>query len=167
MGEYYREGERMSGAPQGPGGPPPGGPPPGGPPPGEGRPQGPPPGAGGDLSGVRPENENDKLIAALCYIFLFLVPIIVLVTDMKDRRFTKIHAYQGLVFGAAAVALYIIVGICWTVASAVFFLLACVVGFLWLIPLAVGIYFAFLVYTKDAVELPLITDLTKSVFKDL
>lgn len=86
---------------------------------------------------------------------------------MKDRRFTKIHAYQGLVFGAVAVAFYILVGICWTVASSIFFLLACIVGFLWLIPLAVGIYFAYLVYVKEQVELPLITDATKSVFKDL
>jgi uncharacterized membrane protein len=144
----------MSGPPPGPGGY---GQQPGG--------MGAPP--GGDLRSVRPQADNDKLLGALCYIFLFLVPIIILATDMKNSRFAKVHAYQGIVFGAVCVAFYIVAGICWTIATSIFFLLACIVGFLWLIPLAVGLYFAFLVYTKDAVVLPGVTDATKAIFKDL
>lgn len=116
---------------------------------------------------MRPQTDNDKIVGALCYVILILAPILVLVTDMKESRFARVHAYQGIVFGGVCIAFYIVAGICWTIATSIFFLLACIVGFLWLIPLAVGLYFAYLVYTKDAVELPFLTDATKAVFKDL
>ncbi len=41
----------------------------------------------GIYAGVQPQSENDKLISAIGYIFLLIVPIIVLVTTMKDSRF--------------------------------------------------------------------------------
>jgi uncharacterized membrane protein len=161
----------MTGAPPGQGGPPPG-PPPGGPPPGGMPPGGPPPG-GGDLHNVRPQQDNDKLIGALCYIFWFLVPIIILVTDMKNSRFAKVHAYQGLVFGGAGVAYAILFCVCLSVVGFALgggFIAAAVQCILWvfaIVPAAIGIYFAFLVFTKEQVVLPYLTDLTKSVFKDL
>jgi uncharacterized membrane protein len=163
----------MSGAPPpGQGGPPPGH---GAPPPGPGA-GGPPPGPGGpggDLRGVRPQADNDKLIGALCYIFWFLVPIIILVTDMKNSRFAKVHAYQGLVFGGAGLAYGILFCVCLSVIGFALgggFIAAAVQCVLWvfaLVPAILGIYFAYLVYTKEQVVLPYVTDVTRSVFKDL
>lgn len=96
------------------------------------------------------------------------MPIIILVTDMKNSRFAKAHAYQGLVFGAAGVAFIILYGICSTI------LVAVTVGVLWcvlwvgyLLPFALGIYFAYLVYSKEQVVLPQLTDITKQLFKDI
>jgi uncharacterized membrane protein len=161
----------MSGA-QGPGGPPPpgyGAPPPPGPGPGPGGPGGP----SGGFDGVRPQADNDKLIGALCYIFWLLVPIIILVTDMKNSRFAKIHAYQGLVFGGMGVGYLLLFCICLSVvgfalggglvASAV----QCVLWVFAFVPTALGLYFAYLVYTKEQVVLPFVTDATRGVFKDL
>lgn len=162
----------MSGAPQGPGGPPPGGQQPGGPPPGGHQQGGPPPGGGGDLRGVRPEQENDKLIGALCYVFWFLVPIIILVTDMKNSRFAKVHAYQGIVFGAAGLAFFLIFCVLLNIMGLaiggfIAWMLQCVLWIIAILPGLVGLYFAYLVFTKEQVELPFLTDATKSVFKDL
>lgn len=116
---------------------------------------------------MRPQADNDKIIGALCYIFLILVPIIVLVTDMKDSRFAKVHAYQGLVFGAAAIGFYIVYGIFWTILTAILWFLACILWVGFFVPLLAGLYFAYLVYSKDQVVLPFLTDATKAVFKDL
>ncbi|TVR75670.1 MAG: hypothetical protein EA415_03195 [Sphaerobacteraceae bacterium] len=113
------------------------------------------------------------MISALCYIFVFLVPIIVLVTDMKNSRFTKIHAYQGLVFGGMAVGYWILFCVCTFIVGAALgggFIAAAVQCVLWVfafVPTALGLYFAYLVYTKEQVVLPFVTDATRGVFKDL
>jgi uncharacterized membrane protein len=155
--------------------PPPSGP--GGPPPGQGYPpppqghqgQGPggPGGSGGDLRGVRPQADNDKLIGALCYIFWFLVPIIILVTDMKNSRFARVHAYQGIVWGAVGFAFYLVYGIFWAVLTSVVPFIGCILWVGYFLPFALSLYFAYLVFSKGEVVLPFLTDLTKAVFKDL
>jgi uncharacterized membrane protein len=103
----------------------------------------------------------------LCYIFWFLVPVIILVTDMKNSRFAKIHAYQGLVFGAAAIAYFILFCVCYVAAGTVSGFLQCILWVGFFVPYAPALYFAFLVYTKEQVVLPGLTDATKAVFKDL
>lgn len=122
---------------------------------------------GGDLSAVHPETENDKLLGALCYIFWFLVPIIVLVTDMKNSRFAKAHAYQGLVFAAVGIGFYIVYGIFSTVATAVVGFLACILWVGYFLPFVLALYVAYKVFTQGQVQLPYLTDLTRQLFKDL
>ena len=52
---------------------------------------------------------DDKLWAALAYVFTPIVPIIILVmADKKDRPFIKAHNMQALIWG---VVLYIIVAV--------------------------------------------------------
>jgi uncharacterized membrane protein len=126
-----------------------------------------PGGPGDDLRGITPQQENDKLISALCYIFWFLVPIIILVTDMKDSRFAKVHAYQGIVWGAVGIAFYILYGIIWIILSAVIPFIGCILWVGYFLPFALSLYFAYLVFSKGAVVLPGLTDATKAVFKDL
>lgn len=103
---------------------------------------------------VQPQEDNDKIIAALSYIFVVLVSIVILVTDMKNKPFLKYHAYQSLVFGIAiwilpAVLSFVFIGLC-------------------LIPIALvaQFYYAYLAYTKGIFTIPLITDLTGKIFKD-
>lgn len=142
-----------------------------GPPPGPGaygqQPGGTGPPPGGDLSNVRPQADNDKIVGALCYVILILAPILVLVTDMKQSRFARVHAYQGIVFGGVAIAFYIVYGIFWTILTALLWFLACILWVGFFIPFIAGLYFAYLVYTKEQVVLPFLTDATKAVFKDL
>lgn len=104
--------------------------------------------------GLQPQEDNDKLIATLSYIFVVIVSIVVLVTDMKNKPFLKYHAYQSLVFGIAiwilpTVLSFVVVGLC-------------------LIPFALiaQFYYAYLAYTKGVFTIPLITDLTGRIFKD-
>jgi uncharacterized membrane protein len=121
----------------------------------------------GDLAGVQPQTDNDKLISALCYIFWFLVPIIILVTDMKNSRFAKAHAYQGLVFGAIGVAFYFVYGFFWIVMTSILWFFACILWVGYFIPFVLALYVAYRVFTQGQVVFPYLTDLTKSVFKDI
>ncbi len=103
---------------------------------------------------LQPQEENDKIIAALAYIFSPLLGIIVLVTDMKNKGFLKYHAYQSIVFGIALVVLYTVLGFTF-------------VGFCAYPFLFIGqFYFAYQAYAKGIFAIPLVTDLTKSLFKD-
>lgn len=121
----------------------------------------------GDLSAVQPTTDNDKLLSALCYIFWFLVPIIILVTDMKDSRFAKAHAYQGLVFGALGIAFYIVYGFFWVVMTAILWFFACVLWVGYFVPFVLAVYIAYRVFTQGQLVFPYLTDLTKSLFKDM
>lgn len=92
---------------------------------------------------------------------------------MKNSRFAKIHAYQGLVFGGAAVGYFILYCVCQFVVGMALgggLFAAAVQCVLWVfvfVPTAIGLYFAYLVYTKEQVVLPFLTDATRGAFKDL
>ncbi len=121
----------------------------------------------GMYAGVQPQSDNDKLISAISYIFTPIVPIIVFVTTLKDSRFNRIHAYQGLVFFGAAFAYYLVYGCGYFIVTSVVGLLACVLWVGFFVPLAVAIYLAYRVYTASQVEFPYLTQATSAVFKDM
>ncbi len=103
---------------------------------------------------LQPQEDNDKIMAALSYIIAPIMAVIILVTDMKNKPFLKYHAYQSLVVGIGLFIVYTILGVT-------------VVG-LCLLPLPVILqcYWAYLAYSKGIFTIPLITDITKSLFKD-
>lgn len=121
----------------------------------------------GIYAGIRPQSENDKLISAIGYIFTPIVPIIVLVTTLKDSRFNKVHAYQGLIFFGIAFAYYILYSCAYFAVTSVVSLLGCVLWVGYFVPFVVALYLAFRVYTAQQVEFPLITQATASLFKDM
>lgn len=103
---------------------------------------------------LQPQADNDKIIAALAYIFAPILSIIILVTDMKNKPFLKYHAYQSLIFGLALVVVYVIltftfVGLC-------------------LAPLlfVAQLYYGYLAYSRGIFTIPVVTDLAKNFFKD-
>ncbi len=92
---------------------------------------------------------DDRLMAALAYIFAPLVPIIFLfLEDKKNRPFIKAHNAQALAVG---VIMIIIVPI---IAAVTF---GCG-GILWFIML----YWAYKAYKGEYVNIPLITDFVKN-----
>ena len=116
----------------------------------------PPPGPQGGMPypDLQPQDDNDKLMAALSYVVVVLMSIVILATDMKNKPFLKYHAYQSLVFGIAiwilpTVLSFVVIGLC-------------------LMPFAfiAQLYYAYLAYTKGIFTIPLITDLTAKLFKD-
>ncbi len=121
----------------------------------------------GQYSGVQPQSDNDKLISAISYVFAPIVPIIILVTTLKESRFNRIHAYQGLVFFGAAFAYYILYTCASLIATSAVGALVCITWIGYFVPFALALYLAYRVYTATQVEFPYLTQATASVFKDM
>ena len=121
----------------------------------------------GVYAGVQPQSENDKLISAIGYIFTPIVPIIVLLTTLKDSRFNRIHANQGLVFFGAAFAWYLLYSCVYFVMTSVAGLLACILWVGYFVPFVASLYMAYRTYTASQIEFPFLTQATASVFKDM
>ena len=106
---------------------------------------------------IQPQEESDKIVAALCYIFAPILGVIILVTDMKNKPFLKFHAYQSITFGIALIVL-------WTIAS---FLAVVLIGcFIMPVLLAAQIWYAYQAYAKGTFKIPGVTDITYNLFKD-
>ncbi len=94
---------------------------------------------------------DDKLWAALAYVFTPIVPIIILVMqDKKDRPFIKAHNMQALIWG---VVLYVIVAI-----TSAFVVGLCI----WPIGLLIQLYWAYQAYQGKLITIPLLTDFIKN-----
>ena len=98
--------------------------------------------AGGDVT------SDDKLWAALAYVFSPIVPIILmLMEDKKNRPFIKAHNAQALVLG---ILMVVVVPILATV--------TCGIGaIVWFIML----YWAYKAYQGQYVTIPIVTDFCK------
>jgi len=91
--------------------------------------------------------EDDKLLAALSYVFTPLVPLILLLMeDKKDRPYIKANLYPALVLGVVGIILSAtIVGICLTF-------------ILWVFQL----YWAYQVYQGQSVEIPVVSEFVRN-----
>jgi uncharacterized membrane protein len=95
--------------------------------------------------------DDDKLWSLLSYIFMPLIPLIMLLLeDKKNRKFIKFHAIQSLVFGVIA---YVISGILAPIVG-----IGCFVG---IAAWGYGIYLGIKAFNGDYVEIPFITDFCK------
>lgn len=93
-------------------------------------------------------SSDDRLWAALAYVFSPLVPIIILLLeDKRDRPFIRAHNVQALVAG---VALWFIVPIL------AVFTLGCG-SIIWLVML----YWAYKAFQGEMVNIPVITDFVR------
>lgn len=120
--------------------------------------QNPPPmypsGGGMSSQDLQPQEDNDKIMAALSYILIVIMSVVILATDMKNKPFLKYHAYQSLTLGIALFVLYVILSI--TVVG------LCVAPLLFLVQL----WYGYQAYTKGVFTIPVVTDLTGKLFKD-
>ena len=93
---------------------------------------------------------DDKLWAALAYVFSPLVPIIImLMEDKKDRPFIKAHNAQALAIGLINIVIGTALGL--TV------VLACVPLLIFIAQL----YWGYKAYQGEYIEIPLITNFVK------
>jgi uncharacterized membrane protein len=96
---------------------------------------------------------DDKLWAALSYVFAPIVGLIVLLMeDKKARPFIKFHAVQSI---AASIVVWIIVAIIATVTFGIGGICAPVV---WL----VFLYWAYKAYQGQSITIPVVTDFIKN-----
>ena len=96
-------------------------------------------------------SSDDKLWAALAYLFSPLVPIIILLMeDKKNRPFIKGHSMQSLVFGV----------VFWGITS---ILSLGLIG-LCLVPIGfvIEVYWAYKAYQGETINIPVITDFVKN-----
>ena len=94
---------------------------------------------------------DDKLWAALAYVFSPIVPIIILLMeDKKNRPFIKAHNAQALVAG---IVLDVILMILTTV--------TCGIGAILFVLWFVMLYWAYKAYQGEYVTIPVITDFCK------
>ena len=93
-------------------------------------------------------DSNDRLIAALIYVFTPLSPIIILfLEDVKNRPFIKAHNAQALVIGI------------------LFFIINIVLSWTCIVPLAVfaiAIYLGYRAYQGEEFVIPVVTDFVKN-----
>lgn len=94
---------------------------------------------------------EDKLWAALAYVFTPLVPIIILLLeDKKNRPFIRAHNMQALVWG---VVFYIIVTI-----TSTFLIGLCI----WPLGFILQLYWAYKAYQGELVEIPVLSNLVRN-----
>lgn len=94
---------------------------------------------------------DDKLWAALAYLFTPLAPIILsLMEDKKNRPFIKQHNMQALVWGVVSILISFVLGAT--------IILACVAWVAW-IPQLIWAYQA---YQGKSITIPVITDFVKN-----
>jgi uncharacterized protein len=92
---------------------------------------------------------DDKLWAALAYVFTPIVPIILLLLETKkDRPFIKAHNAQALALGVIQVVL-------WATS------IACIPALLALALFVVQLYWAYQAYQGQPVQIPVISDFVK------
>jgi len=104
---------------------------------------------------------NDRLWAALSYIFTPLVPIIVLaMDDTKNKPYPRYHAVQALGLFGAMFLFWILASVVFVCGSLVTFgLLGCVLWILFFLPIIPALYYAYLAYTGKPFDIPMVTNL--------
>ena len=94
---------------------------------------------------------DDKLWAALAYVFTPIVPIILfLMEEKKKRPFIRAHNAQALVWG---VVFYIIVTV-----TSTFLIGLCI----WPFGLILQLYWAYKAYQGEMISIPMLTDFVKN-----
>jgi uncharacterized membrane protein len=110
-------------------------------------------------------NDNDKLFAALSYVFWPVAVIVLLSETNKTRPFQRHHAIQALAFGVAAfVVLFAFVCIDVVIGQISGFLgtlFSCLTLPVWLIPFGIAIWFAYRAYQGEQFEIPVVTEFVK------
>jgi uncharacterized membrane protein len=110
--------------------------------------------------------DNDKLLAAITYIFWPLAVIILVSETNRERPFQRYHAVQSLGLDVAIAVVYvffacfygIIVAIASAIADFLGTVLSCLAAPLWLIPAALLFWYAYRAYQGEKFEIPILTE---------
>jgi len=89
----------------------------------------------------------------------------VLLTDMKNSAFNRVHAFQALIFGGAGLALVILYTCVTTAITAAVPPLGCILWVGYFLPLILALYYAFKTFTAGQVEFPYLSQATRSLFR--
>ncbi len=122
----------------------------------------------GSAAVVREGSDDDRLLAALAWLSMVILqlPIVsviqLLSANTKDRPFQRHHAITSLLFYGAGIVYEILATVVFSILTAV--TAGCGAICLWpifLVPHALGLYYAFQAYSGKRVTLPFLTDFAK------
>ena len=107
-------------------------------------------------------NDNDKLFAALSYIFWPVAIIVLLSESNKSRPFQRHHAIQALGFGVAVLIVFIPLICIDVILGQISAFLSCLFFPVFLVPLAAVLWFAYRAYQGEQFEIPYLTEFMKN-----
>ncbi len=113
--------------------------------------------------------DNDKLFAALSYIFWPLAIFVLFSETNKNRPFQRYHAVQALGVVVALVAVGMVFGCFFcivnvfvsVIADSLSTCLSCIITPVGLIPLAIILWFAYRAFQGEQFEIPYLTEFMK------
>ena len=108
--------------------------------------------------------ENDKLMAALSYIIVAIVPMIILLSEnLKDRPYQRYHAITSLALTVVYIIYEAVISLFYCGATVI---TAGILGLcLWIVffvPLIPSLYYAYLAYQGQYFDIPVLTDFIKN-----
>lgn len=111
-------------------------------------------------------SSESRLLAALCYLILLIVPALVLATDLRKGHFLRYHAYQGLAAGVVLAALYLLIipGTTWFFIQipCLGWVFACLAPFVYLAVFAVQLFWAYMAYQGQLFSIPILGPIATS-----
>jgi uncharacterized membrane protein len=114
-------------------------------------------------------SDENKLLAALCYIIGVLVPLFVIFTDKKNDRFLAFHAYQSLLLTVVYVVVFVGFGLLTTMAAfatgGVGSMLGCLAFPLWAAAVVIVLYVAYKAYQGERYMLPVVGEMAAKYAK--
>ena len=114
----------------------------------------------------QPPDSNDKILAGLSYVTQIVLPavlpaVLMLTGEGKRSPFIRYHAIQSLALLVAAVLYEIVAGIVFVVVSALVPCFACGIWLVFLLPLVPVVYYGWLAFQGQYVEIPWLTRFLK------
>lgn len=106
--------------------------------------------------------DNDKLFAALSYIFWPVAIIVLLSETNKNRPFQRHHAIQALGLGIAVLIIFIPLICIDLILGQIAGILSCLFFPVFFVPLAVMLWFAYRAYQGEKFDIPYLTEFMKN-----
>ena len=107
--------------------------------------------ASGELS------DQDKLMGLLGYIVQVLIPLVVLLTEGKNRPFQRYHAVQSLGVSVS----WVIIWVAYSILSAILTAALLLLPLLWLAQIGQALWYGVLAYQGKNFEVPVVTSFMK------
>lgn len=108
--------------------------------------------------------ENDKLMAALSYIIVVIVPLIILLSEnLKDRPYQRYHAITSLALAVVYIIYEAVISLFYCGATVITGgILGLCLWIVFFLPFIPALYYAYLSYQGQYFEIPVLTDFIKN-----
>jgi len=108
--------------------------------------------------------ENDKLMAAISYVFVVIVSLIILLSEnLKDRPYQRYHAITSLALAVVYIIYEAVISLFYCGATVITGgILGLCLWIVFFVPFIPALYYAYLAYQGQYFEIPVLTDFIKN-----